>query len=55
MLAAVVTLLAPSFQPGRAAYITAGLVHHRLDGKMVHYIVLGFAIVSGVAVTIQAL
>jgi uncharacterized protein len=132
VLAAVATLAAPSFQPGRAAYITAGLVtgvtetstgiggpplalvyqhrpgpvlrstvaacfligevisllilsisgtitqqqvltalallpavvvggllsrmvHHRLDGKLVRYIVLGFAIVSGIAVTIQAL
>jgi uncharacterized protein len=132
VLAAVATLLAPSFQPGRAAYVSAGLVtgvtetstgiggpplalvyqhrpgpvlrstvascfvigevislailglsgkvsqhqiltalallpavvlgallsrmvHHRLDGKIVRYIVLGFAIVSGIAVTVQAL
>jgi uncharacterized membrane protein YfcA len=131
VLAALVTLLAPTFQPGRPAYVTAGLitgvtetstgiggpplalvyqhrpgpvlrstvascfligevislgilalsgrispdqlrtaalllpavvvgallsrlVHHRLDGKMVRVIVLGFAIVSGVAVTVQA-
>jgi uncharacterized membrane protein YfcA len=132
VLAAVVTLLAPSFQPGRAAYLTAGLVtgvtetstgiggpplalvyqhrpgpvlratvascfvigevislailglsgkvsqhqiltalallpavvlgaflsrmvHHRLDGMFMRYVVLGFAIVSGIAVTVQAL
>lgn len=132
VLAAVVTLLAPSFQPGRAAYVTAGLVtgvtetstgiggpplalvyqhrpgpvlrstvalcfligeaisllilsisgrithhqvavavallpavvvgaflsrmvHHRLDGAIVRHIVLGFAIISGIAVTLQAL
>lgn len=29
-------------------------VHHRLDGKLLRYLVLGFAIVSGIVVIIQA-
>jgi uncharacterized protein len=31
------------------------LVHHRLDGRMMRYLVLGFALVSGIVVTVQAL
>jgi uncharacterized membrane protein YfcA len=31
------------------------LVHHRLDGRMMRYLVLGFALVSGAVVTFQAL
>jgi uncharacterized membrane protein YfcA len=31
------------------------MVHHRLDGMFMRYVVLGFAIVSGIAVTVQAL
>jgi uncharacterized membrane protein YfcA len=31
------------------------LVHHRLDGRVMRYLVLGFALVSGVVVTVQAL
>jgi uncharacterized protein len=31
------------------------LVHHRLDGRVMRVLVLGFALVSGVAVTVQAL
>lgn len=29
-------------------------MHHRLDGPLLRYIVLGFAVVSGVVVIIQA-
>lgn len=29
-------------------------VHHRLDGPVLRYIVLGFAIVSGIIVIVQA-
>ena len=31
------------------------LVHHRLNGRVMRVLVLGFALVSGVAVTVQAL
>ena len=31
------------------------LVHHRLDGRVMRYLVLGFALVSGVVVTVRAL
>jgi uncharacterized membrane protein YfcA len=31
------------------------LVHRRLDGAMMRYLVLGFALVSGIVVTVQAL
>jgi uncharacterized membrane protein YfcA len=31
------------------------LVHHRLDGRMMRYLVLGFALVSGAVVTFRAL
>ncbi len=31
------------------------LVHHRLDGRIMRYLVLGFALVSGAVVTVQAL
>ena len=31
------------------------LVHHRLEGKLMRYLVLGFALVSGIVVTVQAL
>ena len=31
------------------------LVHHRLDGRMMRYLVLGFALVSGIVVTVRAL
>ena len=31
------------------------LVHHRLDGRVMRYLVLGFALVSGVVVTVQGL
>jgi uncharacterized membrane protein YfcA len=31
------------------------LVHHRLDGRVMRYLVLGFALVSGAVVTVQAL
>ena len=31
------------------------LVHHRLEGKLMRYLILGFALVSGVVVTVQAL
>ena len=30
------------------------LVHHRLDGRVMRYLVLGFALVSGTVVTVQA-
>ena len=30
------------------------LVHHRLDGRVMRYLVLGFALASGVVVTVQA-
>jgi len=30
------------------------LVHHRLNGKVMRYFVLGFALVSGIAITAQA-
>ena len=30
------------------------LVHHRLDGRLMRHLVLGFALVSGVVVTVQA-
>jgi uncharacterized protein len=30
------------------------LVHHRLDGRIMRYLVLGFALVSGAVVTVQA-
>ena len=30
------------------------LVHHRLDGRVMRYLVLGFALVSGVVVTVEA-
>jgi uncharacterized membrane protein YfcA len=30
------------------------LVHHRLDGRIMRYVVLGFALVSGIVVTVQA-
>jgi hypothetical protein len=29
-------------------------VHHRLNGKVMRYFVLGFALVSGIAITAQA-
>jgi hypothetical protein len=31
------------------------LVHHRLEGKLMPYLILGFASVSGIVVTVQAL
>ena len=31
------------------------LGHHRLEGKLMRYLILGFALVSGTAVTVQAL
>jgi uncharacterized protein len=31
------------------------LVHHRLEGKLMRYLILGFALVSGIVVTVQAL
>ena len=31
------------------------LVHHRLEGNLMRYLVLGFALVSGIVVTVQAL
>lgn len=31
------------------------LVHHRLDGALMRYVVLGFALVCGIVVTVQAL
>jgi len=31
------------------------LVHHRLDGRMMRYLVLGFALASGLVGTVQAL
>jgi uncharacterized membrane protein YfcA len=35
--------------------LTSRLVHHRLDGRVMRYLVLGFALVSGAVVTVQAL
>ncbi len=35
--------------------LVSRLVHHRLDGKLMRYLVLGFALVSGLVVTVQAL
>jgi uncharacterized protein len=35
--------------------LTSRLVHHRLDGKLMRYLVLCFALVSGVVITVQAL
>jgi len=29
-------------------------VHHRLEGKLMRYLILGFALVSGIVVTVQA-
>ena len=34
--------------------LASRLVHHRLDGKVMRYLVLGFALVSGAVVTVQA-
>ena len=34
--------------------VLSRLVHHRLDGAVVRHLVLGFALVSGVVVTVQA-
>ena len=34
--------------------VLSRLVHHRLDGRVMRYLVLGFALVSGVVVTVQA-
>jgi uncharacterized membrane protein YfcA len=34
--------------------LVSRLVHHRLDGKVMRYLVLGFALVSGAVVTVQA-
>jgi uncharacterized membrane protein YfcA len=34
--------------------VLSRLVHHRLDGRVVRHLVLGFALVSGVVVTVQA-
>jgi uncharacterized membrane protein YfcA len=34
--------------------LASRLVHHRLDGALMRYVVLGFALVSGIAVTVQA-
>jgi hypothetical protein len=31
------------------------LVHHRLEGKLMRYFILGFALVSSIVVTVQAL
>jgi hypothetical protein len=30
-------------------------MHHRLEGKLMRYLILGFALVSGIVVTVQAL
>jgi hypothetical protein len=30
-------------------------VHHRLEGKLMRYLILGFALVAGIVVTVQAL
>ncbi|MDT7579392.1 MAG: uncharacterized protein QOK35_656, partial [Pseudonocardiales bacterium] len=35
--------------------VLSRLVHHRLDGRVMRYLVLGFALVSGAVVTVQAL
>lgn len=35
--------------------LVSRLVHHRLDGKLMRYLVLGFALVSGIVVTVHAL
>ena len=34
--------------------VLSRLVHHRLDGRVMRYLVLGFALVSGVVVTVRA-
>jgi uncharacterized protein len=34
--------------------LASRLVHHRLDGRLMRYVVLGFALVSGVVVLVQA-
>jgi uncharacterized membrane protein YfcA len=44
-------LLLPAVVVGALA---SRLVHHRLDGKVMRYLVLGFALVSGAVVTVQA-
>lgn len=44
-------LLLPAVAAGALA---SRLVHHRLDGRVLRYLVLGFALVSGAVVTAQA-
>jgi uncharacterized membrane protein YfcA len=44
-------LLLPAVVVGALA---SRLVHHRLNGKVMRYLVLGFALVSGAVVTVQA-
>jgi uncharacterized membrane protein YfcA len=48
----VALLLLPAVLVGA---ILSRFVHHRLEGAVVRYVVLGFALVSGVVVTVQAL
>jgi uncharacterized protein len=47
----VAFLLLPAVVVGA---LLSRLVHHRLDGRVVRYLVLGFALVSGVVVTVRA-
>ena len=47
----VAILLLPAVILGAAL---SRLVHHRLDGRVMRYLVLGFALVSGVVVTFRA-
>jgi uncharacterized membrane protein YfcA len=44
-------LLLPAVAVGA---LLSRLVHHRLDGRVMRYLVLGFALVSGAVVTVQA-
>jgi uncharacterized membrane protein YfcA len=47
----VAFLLLPAVLVGA---LLSRLVHHRLDGRVMRYVVLGFALVSGIVVTVQA-
>jgi uncharacterized protein len=47
----VAVLLLPAVILGA---VLSRLVHHRLDGRVMRYLVLGFALVSGVVVTFRA-
>jgi uncharacterized membrane protein YfcA len=52
------TLVAPGCSLLPAVIVGAGmsrLVHHRLEDKLMRYLILGFALASGIVVTVHAL